>query len=1235
MELNLSNYFARMASGMAVDNFRPVHLRYFSYDSLNNSFKVLLDKGTNPKQVEQQLKAETKELLKYFLIGVTLPNDKFWVNLRPDSPKQIIDFNLEETDIGKIMLEADLQLKKDTAAFTSPQTPEGKEYWNRLYKKAEEIYGQENITIPTLTRPWIIPNEIIVRETKDSAYVYKATLKVMLESDYLKNSPGAINSAVDYTFKDERSKALNEYSSQLIRELIIPKLTKEVNLSKRYAPLRQVYYSLILSRWFKSRFQQVANRHAYSLQNGTVPDFVSLIDKNDLTNLTSKTDWSKTTYFNEYKKSFAQGEYNIQEPIYTPSGQTIRSYFSGGMDFTVKTMPQGMPNGFASSSLTFDRRLPKTFIPVMGNGLRLWLDNPKNRQAAASLVTTHTPDELLRITKEIRSELNRERIRFRNREEAKAAISRILRNGDISGGEANRVKSLFKTRRQKIWSLTEAWTVEFDAVIPGEKYANEILARFAPGFLAEGDIHVMQEFFLYKRLGIIDTEQHFPDQKAALDSAQLMYPLELSKLQPFFKEPASLYYFIDALGGLATSNGNITAPKIFAALDAYFIGLITQEDLRKAIGEIPEGSAALGLYDCIERLKVIAVETTGSKVSSSAVEEKPKSHKVTTLQSDGYEVFDALINSSIKEVIRQMFRDDKLQDVALQIDYQIFFRSHLRPQLSDLWHELAPARIKDLSIILDTLIVYIDNYRKDPAMRITSLENKPIERDLKVSISHLGEGMIVYLNRFAEKGNDEASVYLLAAIKNVLREVKDGLESSDASPAGQPDGAKASSAVGTSSDIMSKEEQRRHNRELLEIIKRSFMDNKIRISPDVNVKAFDGFIKYLDDMVDEYLYEEFRVGVTLYGQAAFVAATDNKSWSPKDRERLADRIVFDYLAKKPGGIDSLQAVEIALAIENMLDMTSESRLLERISAIFRDSLLVGEVASSAFKPRVLSWPRNIKREEVFLVLEACANAVLWVILGGVVNKGEPLEGYLQSDNFREEILDIIRSSDNYSLAKDLPFKAYLIPSAISFVKDNAELFGEAIALYFEKDGKVVLDVRIDEYRAVKAGRQDELNLGAGFLVHSIEKYLEMAKQSVRFASSALNKENIPQIERSQVAPGGIDFKSKAMSSATIYQTFGSFAGLDFNLPKLSSSALLSFNLDKESSSISQAIDNGILISGARIKEFMAASANKGEFDQRRDIVLLWLAKLGILEESMCCTQESSREYREALVIADS
>lgn len=311
-ELDISGYLSQLHSQFAVDKFRPLHLRYLSYGAEDNTFHLFLDKGDLKNPRTQELESTSKELLKYFFIGISLPNDSFWVNLRPDAEDNIIDNYLAKTDIGKIMLEADLQLKKDTALATSPETPEGRDYWNKLYQKAGELFGSENITIPTLTRPWIVPDEIIIRETTDSAYVYKATLKVMLEQDYLKND------AV-YNFKDERLKQLNEYSSQLIRELIIPKLTKEVNTSKRYAPLRQVYYSLILAQWFKARFY------------GKGDTYSRIINRKDLTNLISKEPRSKTTYFRAYQKSFKDGEYNIQEPVYTPTGQVIRSYFSGGM----------------------------------------------------------------------------------------------------------------------------------------------------------------------------------------------------------------------------------------------------------------------------------------------------------------------------------------------------------------------------------------------------------------------------------------------------------------------------------------------------------------------------------------------------------------------------------------------------------------------------------------------------------------------------------------------------------------------------------------------------------------------------------------------------------------------------------------------------------------------------------------------------------------------------------------
>lgn len=313
--------FAQVAPGMHVPGymarlvppeiFHPVQLRAISFDPAAEKLSLFLDPGdTKPSRALDTSPAA--ELYKYFQIGLRLPNDLFWVNLRPDSPRDIIDPHLEKTDVGKILLAADLQLKKDLALFTSPDRPEGKRYWDKLYAKAESLFGQTDMEIPTFTRPWIVPGEIIIRESKDGAYIYKAGLRVMLEQDYLKDSPF-------FSITDPKQKGMNAYSSELLRAEILPKLTREVNSAKRYAALRQVYYSLVLAQWFKQKAQGQAN------------PFSQAIDTKDLSGLTALAPWDKNTYYNAYKKSFSEGEYKKEEQVSTASGLVIRAYFSGGV----------------------------------------------------------------------------------------------------------------------------------------------------------------------------------------------------------------------------------------------------------------------------------------------------------------------------------------------------------------------------------------------------------------------------------------------------------------------------------------------------------------------------------------------------------------------------------------------------------------------------------------------------------------------------------------------------------------------------------------------------------------------------------------------------------------------------------------------------------------------------------------------------------------------------------------
>src|SRR3990167_1914232 len=104
-QLNLAGYLGQAGSVTSLDRFRPASLRYFSYEPKTNNFQILLDKADEKGLSNIQVKDKADELMKYFRIGLSLPNDKFWVNLRPDAPEQIIDPELEKTDIGRVMLE--------------------------------------------------------------------------------------------------------------------------------------------------------------------------------------------------------------------------------------------------------------------------------------------------------------------------------------------------------------------------------------------------------------------------------------------------------------------------------------------------------------------------------------------------------------------------------------------------------------------------------------------------------------------------------------------------------------------------------------------------------------------------------------------------------------------------------------------------------------------------------------------------------------------------------------------------------------------------------------------------------------------------------------------------------------------------------------------------------------------------------------------------------------------------
>ena len=134
---------------------------------------------------QEQLKNRTTKLIKYFLASLTIPEDDLWVNLSPYEKDRIIPNQLGKTELGRDMLAQDYILKQITASLIYPEGKLGKEFWSRVYTKAQAMFGTSQVPINTFNKVWIVADKAKVLERNNVGYIVGAHLKVMLEEDYL------------------------------------------------------------------------------------------------------------------------------------------------------------------------------------------------------------------------------------------------------------------------------------------------------------------------------------------------------------------------------------------------------------------------------------------------------------------------------------------------------------------------------------------------------------------------------------------------------------------------------------------------------------------------------------------------------------------------------------------------------------------------------------------------------------------------------------------------------------------------------------------------------------------------------------------------------------------------------------------------------------------------------------------------------------------------------------------
>jgi len=275
-------------------------------------FDFIVDSG-NTRFPQDKVKEESERLVKYFLASMTVPKNDLWVNLSPHEKDRIIPNELSRTELGRDMLAQDYLLKQLTASMMYPEKELGKKFWKRVYAQAKERFGTAKLPVNTFNKVWILPESATVYENGSTVYVVGSRLKVLTDKDYLATS----------NKRQATSDKKLDTQSQIIREIIVPEIEREVNEGKHFAPLRQIYHSLILAKWYKETVKNSLLSEVY-------------VDQNKVAGMDVVDEELKIQIYDQYMKAYKKGVFNYIRKDYDEltKKEIPRKYFSGGFTDT-------------------------------------------------------------------------------------------------------------------------------------------------------------------------------------------------------------------------------------------------------------------------------------------------------------------------------------------------------------------------------------------------------------------------------------------------------------------------------------------------------------------------------------------------------------------------------------------------------------------------------------------------------------------------------------------------------------------------------------------------------------------------------------------------------------------------------------------------------------------------------------------------------------------------------------
>ena len=323
------------------DAFEPAYLQGMTVHADNPlQFDFIMNKGQDNLSNADK-RAEYDKLIKYFLASLTIADKDQWVNLSPYEKGRIIENGFGKTEMGRDLLAQDYLLKQITSSLMYPELGLGKKFWDKVYERAGKEFGTANIPVNTFNKVWIMPDDVMVYESGQSAVILKSHLKVMLEEDYLATTNNQMQTRGHISERNVSPNllpsvlGLNVSATQgdrqiqnIIKQIILPELEKEVNEGKNFASLRQIVSAMIIASWYKKALKESLLGKVY-------------VDKARVKGVDSDPKDNEIIY-QKYLEAFKKGAFNlIKEDEDRFTHQLIpRKYFAGGFskDFAMQTL---------------------------------------------------------------------------------------------------------------------------------------------------------------------------------------------------------------------------------------------------------------------------------------------------------------------------------------------------------------------------------------------------------------------------------------------------------------------------------------------------------------------------------------------------------------------------------------------------------------------------------------------------------------------------------------------------------------------------------------------------------------------------------------------------------------------------------------------------------------------------------------------------------------------------------